>query len=302
MAAMRVATIGLGSMGLGMAKALLAEGIATIGVDPADGPRAAFAAAGGEALADSRAACEGADAVVIAVVNAQQLEAVLTAGGVLEALAPDAVVVACPTVAPEAARRLGALVETTGRHYLDAPMSGGPAKAAAGALTFMASGSDAAFARAAPLLAAMAETVHRLGDMPGAGSAMKLVNQLLAGVHIAAACEAMALAIKLGLDAPKVYEVINSAAGASWMWTNRVPHILAGDYRPASAVDIFTKDLGIVTDTGRAINLPTPLSAQALQLFLMTAAMGLGRDDDSSVVRLYATLAGLELPRDETGQ
>lgn len=292
----RVAVIGLGSMGLGMARSLLAAGLDVIGADVSAERREAFAAAGGRVADSAAEAAAGADVAVLVVVNAAQLEAVLFDGGVLGAMAANGVVVASPTIAPDAARAVAAKVAAAGRLYLDAPISGGPVKAASGELTVMASGSDAAFARAQAALDAMAATVHRMGDAPGAGSAMKLVNQLLAGVHIAASCEAMALAIKLELDPKQVYEVINSAAGASWMWTNRVPHILEGDYRPASAVEIFTKDLGLVTDTGRTSSLPTPLAAQALQLFVMTAALGMGRDDDASVVRLYAQLAGLDLP------
>ncbi|MFW5678848.1 MAG: L-threonate dehydrogenase [Pseudomonadota bacterium] len=291
-----VVVIGLGSMGLGIAEALRAKGLAVTGVDVDAGRRASFEGLGGRTAVDVAAAVAGVRVVIVVVVDAAQLEAVLFDAGVVGAMDPDGVVVASPTIAPDTAKVIGARVEAAGPAYLDAPISGGPIKAQAGELTVMASGSDLAFARAEPVLQAMATTVHRLGEAAGAGSAMKLVNQLLAGVHIAAACEAMALAIRLGLEPQRVYEVINSAAGASWMWTNRVPHILEGDYRPASAVEIFTKDLGLVTDTGRTSNLPTPLSAQALQLFLMTAAMGMGRDDDTSVVRLYAQLAGLTLP------
>jgi 3-hydroxyisobutyrate dehydrogenase len=142
----------------------------------------------------------------------------------------------------------------------------------------------------------MAKTVYRLGDEPGIGAAFKIVNQLLAGVHIAAACEAITLAKRLGLDIAKVYEVITASAGNSWMFENRIPHVLAGDYRPASAVEIFTKDLGIVADIGRSTKFPTPIAASALQMFLMTAAAGMGRDDDASVARLIAQIAGLDLP------
>ncbi len=298
----RVAVIGLGSMGLGMARAAHAAGLDVVGADIAAERRDALVAAGGKAAQTAAEAAHGAGIVVVVVINAAQLEAVLFDGGVVEAMAEGGVVVASPTIAPDVARAVAAKVEAVGRLYLDAPISGGPIKAGTGELTVMAAGSDAAFARAEPALTAMAATVHRMGDAPGAGSAMKLVNQLLAGVHIAASCEAMALALRLGLDANQVYEVINSAAGASWMWTNRVPHILEGDYRPASAVEIFTKDLGLVTDTGRGSALPTPLAAQALQLFVMTAAMGMGRDDDSSVVRLYARLAGLDLPGGGAGR
>ena len=135
---------------------------------------------------------------------------------------------------------------------------------------------EAAFARAEPALAAITGKLYRLGDAAGQGAAFKMVNQLLAGAHIAAACEAMAFAAREGLDLRRVYEVITASAGNSWMFENRIPHVLAGDYRPASAVDIFAKDLGIVADMGRAEKFPTPLAASALQLFLMTSAAGMG--------------------------
>ena len=122
-----------------------------------------------------------------------------------------------------------------------------------------------------------------------------MINQHLAGIHIAAACEAIAFAKKLGLDLSKVYEVITASAGNSWMFENRVPHILDDDYTPKSAVNIFTKDLGILSDMARAESFPTPLAASALQMFLMTAASGMGRDDDASVARLYAKIAGVDL-------
>jgi 3-hydroxyisobutyrate dehydrogenase len=176
-------------------------------------------------------------------------------------------------------------------------VSGGAARAATGQLSIMASGAREAFLRARPVLEAVAAKVYRLGDAPGMGSKVKMVNQLLAGVHIAAACEAITFARRLGLDIGKVYEVITAAAGNSWMFENRVPHILEGDYTPRSAVDIFTKDLGIVLDMSRDTRFPTPIAGQAFQMFMMTAAAGMGRDDDASVARLYAEIAGLELPK-----
>ncbi len=123
-----------------------------------------------------------------------------------------------------------------------------------------------------------------------------MVNQLLAGVHIAAACEAITFAAKLGLDLAAVYKVITASAGNSWMFENRVPHILDADYAPRSAVEIFTKDLGIVSDMGRKENFPLPVAATALQMFLMTAAAGMAKDDDASVARMIAKMTGLTLP------
>ncbi len=255
---------------------------------------------GGSIAASVAEAARGADAVVTVVVNAAQTEEVLLGqGGGVAAMAPGAVVVSCATMAPGDARRLGKAVEAAGLHYLDAPISGGAKRAGSGELTVMASGSPSAFERAEPVLAAVAKTVYRLGDDPGIGASFKMVNQLLAGVHIAVACEAVTLAQRLGLDLAKVYEVITASAGNSWMFEDRVPHILEGDYTPRSAVDIFTKDLGIVEDIGRDAKFPTVLGSSALQLFLMTAAAGMGRDDDASVARMLANLTGLELPGDE---
>jgi 3-hydroxyisobutyrate dehydrogenase len=142
----------------------------------------------------------------------------------------------------------------------------------------------------------MAQTVYRLGDSVGIGSSFKIVNQLLAGVHIAAACEAITFAASLGLDISRVFDVITKSAGNSWMFENRIPHVLAGDYTPMSAVSIFTKDLGIVSDLGRRQKFPLPVTSAALQLFVMTEAAGMGRDDDSSVARLLAGISGLTLP------
>ncbi len=202
-------------------------------------------------------------------------------------------------MAPAAARRLAARLSERGLLYLDAPMSGGAARAADGALTMLASGTPAAFAKARPALAAMTAKLYELGDEPGQGAAFKMVNQLLAGVHIAAASEAMAFAARQNLDLRKVYDVITASAGNSWMFEDRMAHVLAGDYSPRSAVSIFTKDLGIVMDMARADNFPVPVASSALQMFLMTAAAGMAADDDSSVARLYAQLAGLPLPGDD---
>jgi 3-hydroxyisobutyrate dehydrogenase len=163
-------------------------------------------------------------------------------------------------------------------------------------MTIMASGSAIAFEKAGPVLESMASKVYRLSDEPGVGSAMKLINQHLAGVHIAVACEAMALAIRLGLDPRQVYEVISNAAGSSWMFENRVPHILDGDYSPKSATSIFTKDLGIVMDTARSNHFPVPMASTGLQMFEMAAAAGMQGDDDTSIIRVFAKLAGISLP------
>jgi len=240
---------------------------------------------------------KGTDVLLVVVVNAAQTEAVLFGeNGAAAAMKRGSVIISSATMAPDDARRLAAKAEALGLLYLDAPISGGAAKAAIGQLTVMASGSQETFKRARPVLDAIATTVYELGDAAGIGASFKMVNQLLAGVHIAAACEAVTFAKKLGLDLPTVYKVITASAGNSWMFENRVPHILEGDYAPRSAVEIFTKDLGIVSDMGRREKFPLHIAATALQMFLMTAAAGMERDDDASVARMIAEMTGLKLP------
>ncbi len=292
-----VAVIGLGSMGLGVAASLVRASMYVTGFDPAEAALAKFVEAGGRAARNPADAARNVPVVVVVVVNAAQTETVLFGPeGVVPVMRQGGVVLSSATMAPDDARRLAQRCESAGLLYLDAPISGGAGRAASGELTVMASGSPEAFARAKPVLDAIAATVYRLGDEAGIGASFKMINQLLAGVHIAAACEAITFAKRLGLDIDKVFEVITASAGNSWMFQNRIPHVLAGDYRPASAVDIFAKDLGIVADMGLAAKFPTPLAASALQLFLMTSAAGMGRDDDASVARLMAQITGLELP------
>lgn len=294
---LRVAVIGLGSMGLGIASTLVRDGFAVTGFDQSAAAMDKFATLGGQTAGSPDDAAKAADIVLCVVVNAAQTKAALFGpDGAATAMPRGGTILSCATMSPDAARDLAALAAAQGLGYLDAPISGGAVRAAAGQMTIMASGSPAAFAQAKPVLDCIAAKVYDLGPDAGTGAAFKIVNQLLAGVHIAAACEAITFARGMGLDIAKVYEVITASAGNSWMFENRVPHILEGDYSPRSAVDIFTKDLGIVSDIGRGLTLPTPIAATALQMFVMTAAAGMGRDDDASVARMLAGLAGLDLP------
>ncbi len=291
-----VGVVGLGSMGYGMAQALLRAGHRVHGFDvvPAQEARLRAEGGGGGTLAEVAGTL---DALVVVVLNAAQTEAVLFGeAGVVPGLRAGGVVVACATVAPDFARGMAARCAEAGVHYLDAPISGGAARAAAGTLSVMASGTAEAFAAAEPVLAACAETVFRLGDAAGAGSAMKAVNQLLAGVHIAAMAEALTFGMTQGVEPAQFVEVISKCAGTSWMLENRAPHIVAGDYTPRSSVDIWPKDLGIVLDIARGARFAAPVAAAALQQFLAAQGSGLGREDDAAVAKVYARNAGLTLP------
>jgi putative dehydrogenase len=291
------AVIGLGSMGLGIAKSIARRKIPVAGFDVNANAVASLSACGGIAAASAEDAAKNRDVVVVVVVNAAQTRSVLFGdNGAAKTMKSGGVVISCATMSPDDARGLERDAEEMGILYLDAPISGGATKATDGQLTVMASGAPEAFDRARPVLDAIAGKVYELGGVAGIGASFKMVNQLLAGVHIAAASEAITFAARLGLDLGKVYEVITASAGNSWMFENRVPHVLDGDYSPRSAVSIFTKDLGIVSDMARREKFPLQVASTALQLFLMTAAAGMERDDDASVARMIAGVTNVALP------
>ena len=286
--------VGLGSMGFGAALSALRRGVPTWGCDPRDEVRERFAGAGGQPAATPAALAPHCDAVLVLVVNAAQTEEVLFgAEGLAPHLRRGAVVICSATVDPSLPPAWEARLAASGLWLIDGPVSGGPKKAAEGQMTMMASGRPEAFEAAGTLLDAIAGKVWRLGDAAGIGSTVKMVNQHLAGVHIAAACEAMALGLRAGADPRQLYDVICGSAGMSWMFENRVPHILAGDYRPLSAVNIFVKDLGIVLDASRKLTMPMPLASAAHQMYLQAAAKGLGGEDDTAVIKIFP---GIDLP------
>ncbi len=292
-----VAVIGLGNMGFGTATSLLKAGIVVHGCDLDPERRTELEAAGGLAFESAAKAAEGCRAVFVFVVNDSQAESVIFGGdGVAGAMAGGAVVINCVTVPPAFAESAAMRIVDVGLRYLDAPVSGGPVGAAGGQMTIMGAGDPATFAAVADCFDAVAKTVYRISETPGDGSRMKMINQLLAGVHIVTACEAMTLGIRSGLDPQTVFDVISNSAGNSWMWGNRMPHVLASDYTAKSAVEIFVKDLGIVLESGKQMRFPLPVAAAAHQMFLAASGAGMGQDDDASVARIYAANSNTRLP------
>jgi 3-hydroxyisobutyrate dehydrogenase len=289
-----IGLIGLGAMGGGMARSLRRAGHEVRVFDVRPEAAQAFADEGGTACASPAEVAAGCEVLVSVVVNAAQTEAVLFgASGAAAAMKPGSVFVMCSTVDPNWSIALEARLAALGILYIDAPISGGAAKAASGEMTMMTAATPEAYAKVGGLLDAMAAKVYRLGDRAGAGSKVKVINQLLAGVHIAAAAEAMALGLREGVDPAALYEVITHSAGNSWMFENRMAHVLAGDYTPLSAVDIFVKDLGLVLDVARASKFPLPLSSTAHQMFMQASTAGFAREDDSAVIKIFP---GIELP------
>ncbi len=291
-----VGVIGLGAMGGGMAATLRRAGYTVHACDAKPGAAAAFAADGGTAHDTPAALATACPVIVSVVVDAAQTDAVLfgagdAADGCAAAMAPGSVFVMCSTVHPDVSVGFERRLAERGIGYVDAPISGGAARAAAGQITVMGAAADAAWTLAQPVLDAMAARVYRLGHHAGPGSTVKIVNQLLAGVHIAAAAEAMALGLRQGVDPRLLYDVITHSAGNSWMFENRMPHVLDADWTPRSAVDIFVKDLGLVLDTARATRFPLPLAATAHQMFMQASSAGHGREDDAAVIKIFPGIA-----------
>ncbi|UAX41718.1 L-threonate dehydrogenase [Pasteurella canis] len=289
-----VAVIGLGAMGMGAAQSCLRAGLATYGVDLNPVALEKLKAEGAQVAQSAVSFAKDLDAVVLLVVNANQVNAVLFGeNGLAAHLKPGTAVMVSSTISAQDAQQISQKLTELGLFMLDAPVSGGAAKAAAGQMTVMASGSKQAFDKLQPVLDAVAGKVYNIGEEIGLGATVKIVHQLLAGVHIAAGAEAMALAARAGIPLDLMYDVVTNAAGNSWMFENRMKHVVDGDYTPLSMVDIFVKDLGLVTDTAKSLKFPLPLASTAFNMFTSASNAGYGKEDDSAVIKIFS---GIELP------
>ena len=290
-----VGVIGLGAMGQGVARNLIQAGFEVYGCDVREESVAAFVASGGKACVTPAALGAQCEVVVVLVVNAEQTDKVLFGdAGAAQKLRPGSVVVAAATAAPAYAIALGKRLAELGVGLIDSPVSGGVIGAANGTLSLLTSGPDTAYEACSDVLEAISSKVYRLGAAHGLGSKVKLINQLLVGVQCAAAAEAMALGLREGVDPNQLYEVITHSAGNSWAFTDRVPHILQGQYTPAqTALDIFVKDLGLVLEAARASKFLLPLASTAYQMFATASAAGFGQEDDTAVIK---TFPGITLP------
>lgn len=291
----RVAVVGLGAMGLPMATHL-ARAFEVHGHDPFAARTDLLVAAGGHGAATPAAAARHADVVLLAVRDqAQAHAAVLGPDGVAGALRPGGVVVLTSTVGRDVAVDLAARLVEHDLHLVDAPISGGPARAGSGDLLVVVGGADAAVAAVRPVLEHLASTLTVVGPRPGDGQVLKTINQLLAGVHIAAAAEAVALARALGVDPHLVVHDLAQGAAGSFMLADRGPRMVeataGGTPEVRSRIDVFVKDMGIVTDLARTAHVPAPLAAAAQQLYLLAEGAGRGAHDDSTVVQVLSQTA-----------
>jgi 3-hydroxyisobutyrate dehydrogenase len=294
---MTVGFVGLGSMGLPMARNLVARGFKVRGFDTRASAIDALVEQGGEAAPSAAEAGRDADLLVLMVVNAAQAEEVLFAGGALEALPSGGIVALMATCAPGAVESIAARVLAAGRRFVDAPVSGGVVGAVGGTLSVMAAAPQDTFAVAKPVFDVMGRNIFHVGERPGQGATAKTVNQLLCGVHIAVAAEALSLAAKLGIDLRVMLDILSGSSASSWMLKDRGPRMLQAEPEVTSAVDIFVKDLGIVLEAGREAKAALPLAALAHQMFLAVSGRGDGGADDSQVIRTYHAMGGANVPQ-----
>jgi L-threonate 2-dehydrogenase len=289
---MQIGFIGLGAMGVPMAVNLANAGHEVCGFDVRTQATEPLVDAGGEAAASAAEAAQDAELFWLMVVSGDQAQSVLFEHGAAEALPKGAVVIASCTQAPAQARATAERLAAMGLTMLDAPVSGGAAGARAAALTVMCSGDAQAFERARPAFQAVGKRIFDVGREAGMGSTAKMINQLLCGVHIAAAAEAMNVAERAGVSLATMHEIISVSAGNSWMWGDRGPRMMQDNPVVTSAVDIFVKDLGIVLGQGQAARQGLPLAAAAMQMFLAASGLGHGAADDSQVIRAYRAMNG----------
>ncbi|WP_338050727.1 NAD(P)-dependent oxidoreductase [Ramlibacter algicola] len=279
--------VGVGNMGGGMAGRLLSLGWAVQACDLVEAKVQALVAAGAQAAASPAAAAQGATALIVCVVDASQADDVLFgaqgAAGTLQAGTP---VLLCPTIAPEDTERLAARLDALGLLPIDSPMSGGPQRALEGSMSLMVACSDAAADRAGPLLQALSSKVFRVGTRCGDGARTKLVNNLLAGINLVGAAEAIAMAERLGLDARRTLDVIEQSSGQSWIGSDRMRRALEGDYEPRAHVTLLQKDTRLAVEAATRAGFQGPLGSAARDVFAQAADAGLAQQDDAAVLQV----------------
>ena len=289
----RIGFVGLGEMGLPMARRLVEAGFDVAGYDVRDDRMRELAGHGGRATTTAREAAARVEAVLLIPFHADQLRAALFGSdGVLAGLGDNGLVVAMATIGPAAMRQLGAEVSDRGFQFVDAPVTGGARGAEAGTLTVIAAGPAPALDRAQPLLEPMSATVYRVGSEPGAAQFVKLINQLLVGIHLTAAAEAMAMGAAAGVNLPQLYEILTHAAGRSEILASRVPTVLDGTLRTGGSLQIYLKDLPLALEAGRELGVPLATGSAAFQLVQMARALGAGDQDDAALIALLMDPTG----------
>lgn len=290
-----VGFIGLGNMGMGMAGNLLKAGFPLLVYDVRPEPMVELVQMGARAAGSPRDLGAQAETVVVMVLSFLQMQqAILGPDGAAGAMVPGSTVIGCSTISPSQARDLAAALAERRISYIDAPVSGGKARAAGGSLTVMAGADSDVFAAHRPVLEAMSANLHHCGPV-GTGQTAKMCNQLMAGVSLVATAECMALGAAAGMDLKLLQEIITQGTGDGWMFRNRADRMIAGDFRTRARLDIFAKDLGIVLEAADGLHLPLLLASAARQWVMMGVAEGHGAEDDSAVVKVMEKLTGVSV-------
>lgn len=290
---LRIAFVGLGSMGLPMAQNLVKAGYPVRGFDMRADAMNSFVAAGGEKAESVQSACEGASILILMVVNIDQARTVIIDNQALNSLPQGANICLMATCPPDAVKQLSCEVAASGKELVDAPVSGGVVGAKAGTLTIMVGAPKPSYDAVSSVLRIMGDKLYHCGLEQGQGAVVKAINQLLCGVHLATAGEALALGQKAGVDTETLLEIVTGSAASGWMLKDRGPRMLMEEPPVTSAVDIFVKDLGIALAAGRSVNMGLPLAAAAHQMFLSESGSGNGLADDSQIIAAYRRLNGI---------
>jgi L-threonate 2-dehydrogenase len=288
-----IAFIGLGAMGAPMAKNLILSGKTVKGFDANENALTALKKMGGMPCRSAQEACSESQTLILMVVNIEQARQILFEQGALDALPIHATICLMSTCPPGSVEALAQQVISSGRRFVDCPVSGGVVGATDGKLTIMAACDVLTFDHIRPLFDVLGNRVFHVGDKPGQGAMCKTINQLLCGLHLAVAAEAFSLAKKSELNLELLLEIMSGSSASSWMLNDRGHRMLSHAPEVTSAIDIFVKDLGIVVEAGRESKAALPLTTLAYQMFLSASGRGEGKLDDSQVVRSFDLLNGL---------
>jgi 3-hydroxyisobutyrate dehydrogenase len=284
-----IGVVGVGNMGGAMAAHLLEQGwpVQVCDIDAAKVRN--LEALGATGRGDAAQAAAGCAALIVCVVDADQTRDVLFGpGGAAAAMQQGQAVLLCPTIAPQDVEDIAARLAGRGIAAIDAPMSGGPARARDGSMSLMVACADADFERQRALIEALSRNVFRIGSRPGDGARTKLVNNLLAAINLAGAAEALAMAQRMGLDLARTLEVIEQSSGQSWIGSDRMRRAIAGDYEPRAHVTLLQKDTRLAVEAAGAAGFSGPLGAAARDVFARAAAAGLAHLDDAALFKLLS--------------
>jgi 3-hydroxyisobutyrate dehydrogenase len=292
----RIGVIGAGAMGMGVVRSLLRANLDVVVRDirrEAEDEARSLGAGIAASAADLARACRLA---IVLVVDASQVDAVLFGqDGAADAFAPASIIVLSSTLPPDYVVDVGARLHEHGVTLVDGPVSGGPRRAADGTMTMMVGGSSQALERCAPVFRVIAGKVFEAGGV-GDGARCKIANNLLAAANLAAAAEAFALAVKSGVDPRLFVDLVRASSGASWIFDDRMPRVLANDYTPRAAARVLTKDVGIAVDYAATLGIDAPLARAALAAFQLVLTEGHGEEDDAAIVTAALKRAGIAFP------